>query len=331
MGLGHAIVADIEQAEISIYQEAESEEAISQSVMATPLDPAIDNSTQPSQRLFKNLIGLFAAVGTISAIIPYQQWQADQSALAELDRIQTLSTTDRQACIDSAAAFAQSARQHEAQTLLTQCTIAQHQDWLEQAKNLAKQRKLQAAIALADQIPPTSNLASEANQLIYTWSTLILQVASNNYEKGRLRDAIAIASVIPKNTKTYQQGQQKIKQWNQDWKANQTSFSNAKKAQTSREWQTILNAGKQIKHPYWKKRIHPLIAEAQQAQQAIQARLLRASIAHVERFRDINLREIDPLPRSVSPLNPPAPLQTAYSAPPAYSAQPASRKPPTTS
>jgi uncharacterized caspase-like protein len=307
LGLGNAVIADIEQAEIAIYQETDLVGMIQQiTVKPTSLEKITKQKVQPSRSL-PTLMGAVAVVSSLAAIVPYQQWQADQKAEADLDHIKNLAKTDRQACIDTARVFPENAYWHEAQTLLNQCKTDQNQDRFNQAKDLAEQGKLQAAITIARQIPQNSEITSETNQRINLWAETILKVATKHYKQGKFGSAIAIAKAIPKNTPIYQQGQLKIKQWNQDWKTNQAYAGTAKKAQSNQEWSRVLNAGKQVKHPYWKKQVQPLMREAQQAQREIQTPL-RQTIAQ-NRTKSLE-RLPDSSPRSIS-----LPTQAAYTTP----------------
>ncbi|MGV0027823.1 caspase family protein [Phormidesmis priestleyi] len=279
LGLGNAIVADIEQAEIAIYQETEFVGVIQQvTYEPIPLEKVTKRKEQ-SARSLQTILSAVAVVGSLVAIVPYQQWQADRKAESELDRIKNLAKTDRQACIDSARVFPENAHWNKAQTLLNQCEIAQNWDRFNQAKDLAEQGKLQSAITIARQIPQDSGITLETKKRINLWAKAILKVAAKHYEQGKFGSAIEIAKAIPKNTTIYQQGQLKINQWSQDWKANQVYVGTAKKAQSNQEWSRVLNVGKQVKHPYWRKQVQPLMQEAKQAQREIQTRLLRQAIS----------------------------------------------------
>lgn len=88
---------------------------------------------------------------------------------------------------------------------------------LQEARNLANTgspTSLASAIQMADQIPGSSRIRTEANTAINEWSQQLLQVAvtQSNYD---LAGAIAIVEKIPPRATTYNQAQQLVRTWRQ--------------------------------------------------------------------------------------------------------------------
>jgi hypothetical protein len=70
------------------------------------------------------------------------------------------------------------------------------------------------AIADLRNVPPDSPIYPAAQQQIYLWSQIILNIAQSRAQVGNLPDAIAAAQLVPRDQgDLYQQAQEAIQQW----------------------------------------------------------------------------------------------------------------------
>lgn len=259
LGFSNLVIAAIEQDAIATIPPSEVPPAF------VPLSP------QPAP-IAAITIPVIAIGGLSMAAIFYQQ-QAYQTAALERDRITDLKLNKNyQACIQAASIFPPTSFFYaEVQVLHNQCRTAEIRAKLITAKEFAQQGKFRAAITISSEISQEDEVALEIQKLINTWAKAIWNVAKKHYDKGELKPAIAILKAMPQNASLYAEKQAKLQEWQQNWQRNRDDLENAKQARANREWNTVIQTGKRIKHPYWKKQAQPLIAEARIAQQAIKA------------------------------------------------------------
>ena len=134
---------------------------------------------------------------------------------------------------------------------------------LTQATQLGQTGKLKEAIATASTVPKQHSTYTEAQKLIGKWSERILAIAQQRYEAGKKEEAIALAKVIPSSSPKAGAVQTTIQRWESDWKSDQATFNQAKKAYESNNWQTVLSQTDKLKNPYWQKQTDAWVAKAQ--------------------------------------------------------------------
>ncbi len=175
----------------------------------------------------------------------------------------------------------------------------------------AWQHPVKAAIAQFRRIPRQAALYAVAQQRIDQAAQRILAIAHKHYQKGELEQAIRLAQATPQSSVLYTQGQEKVQQWVQVWNKDKNHF--AKATQANAKPTQILKEREQIKHPYWKQKVGPLVAETQvalqsraiQRQSAIAAIAPPTYLAHVPVLAPAN----DPPPPVYQPA--PAPMNAA--------------------
>ena len=134
---------------------------------------------------------------------------------------------------------------------------------LTQATRLAQTGKLKEAIATASVVPKEHSTYTEAQKLIGKWSERILAIAQQRYEAGKKEEAIALAKVIPSSSPKAGAVQTTIQRWESDWKSDQATFNQAKKAYESNNWQTVLSETDKLKNSYWQKQADAWVSKAQ--------------------------------------------------------------------
>ncbi len=205
----------------------------------------------------------FLASTAIAGTKLHQQYQIQQAEQAELDYIRQLQATRQYPdCISSAERFPPTSHfRSVAQGLSEQCQLGQYQAWLTQGQAFAKQGKFREAIAQLRQIPQPAELYPAAQKIINQTVQHMLSMANQHYQKGELERAITLVQMTPPSSSLYLEGQQEIKQWLQNWKKDKNHFANAVKAKAKSTYAQVIKEGDQIKHPYWKQKVVPLVAE----------------------------------------------------------------------
>ncbi len=193
----------------------------------------------------------------------HQQYQIQQTEQAKLDHIRQLQATRQYPdCISSAERFPPNSHfRRAAQGLAEQCQSAQHQAWLMQGQTFAKQGKFREAITQLRQIPQPAAIYPVAQKTINQTAQQMLGVANQHYQKGELAQAVSLVQMTPQSSSFYQEGQRKIKQWVQSWNQDKNYFVNAIKAKANSKQAQVIKEGEKIKHPYWKQKVAPLVAE----------------------------------------------------------------------
>jgi serine/threonine protein kinase len=213
---------------------------------------------KPIQRL--GLIGgvILASVlaGAGAAI-----WYIYQAADANLDEIKQLQASEQyEECISQASTIPSTQPIYQdAQELRDQCAEA----ILNRGRQLAENNQFKAAIEETGKIPADSTLAPQAKTLAEQWSKALLEQATRLYrEEGKLDDAIHLARTIPSTTVTGQQLEETIANWQKEWQANETTWSEAKAALEAGNWQVAKDRGTALTTPYWQTQSAEIIQEA---------------------------------------------------------------------
>jgi hypothetical protein len=220
---------------------------------------------QPSMRIAAGIAVLSSTA--IAGTKLYQQHQLQQTEQAELDHIRQLQAIRQYPdCISSAERFPPTSHfRPAAQGLSEQCRSAQYQAWLTQGQAFANQDKFSEAIAHLRQIPPPAAIYPVAQKIINQTAQQILNAASQHYLKGELDRAISLVQMTPKSSTLYQESQHKVKQWKQSWQKDKNHFANAAKAKAKSTYVQVIKESEQIKHPYWKQKVLPLVIETKVA------------------------------------------------------------------
>ena len=257
---------------------------------------------------------------TIAGTKLYQQHQIQQVEQAELDHIRQLKATRQYPnCISSAERFPPNSHfRRAAQGLAEQCQSAQHQAWLTQGQALAKQGKFREAIAQLHQIPQPAAIYPVAQRIINQTAQQILSVANQHYQKGELERAVSLLQITPQSSSLYLEGQQKIKQWMQSWNQDKNHFANATKAKANSKQAQVIKEGEQIKHPYWKQKVAPLVTETKLALKRLEHKPAIAPPSYVAQVPIYAQADYNPPPTS-------QPVEIAVSSMPARSLPPAPR------
>jgi hypothetical protein len=190
-----------------------------------------------------------AISGAIAGYV-FVQNDADKRLLASLEQVRTSKNAGNfPQCIEGAKSIPTNSRYtKDAEALLSECqtaqTNAQAKTLLAQAQKLAKENKLEEAIAAASKITSNSSSYAEAQKLLGQWSETVLQIATKKFqEQGKTKEAIALVKSIPANSQ------------------------NGKKAQElATIWQTqAIASSNKVKTAFWKKQTEPIIQKANAA------------------------------------------------------------------
>ena len=324
-------------------------------------DPTIIKPSQPSQPSKPATKRLWLGAGaTVALVLGVGGWQFISYAQqkAAIAALATLKSKGQFVdCIRQAQALSQ---QTEALSILGECQLgqakqlAQKQDFkgaiamaqqisaahpahaaaqtlvgesfkglLTQATQLAKTGKLKEAIATASAVPKTHSTYTEAQKLIGDWSSRILAIAQQRYENGKKDEAIALAKVIPSSSPKAAVAQSTMQRWEADWKSDQATFNQAKKAYQNNNWQTLLSQTDKLKNPYWRKQAAAWVTKAQtEIARATPRPAAPADTGYIQPASASNSEPADaPEPSYAS--------QPSYSAPePPYNPPPAYQPPP---
>ena len=130
----------------------------------------------------------------------------------------------------------------------------------------ADQSSFAGAIEIATQIPQENPHYQDAQQKIDTWSTGILEYATQTYEEqGKLEVAIAAVNRIPSTTAVAEAAAQKTKQWQANNKANSELISAAEAdLRKGLAEKAIAKAEKVTAPQYWRQKADQIKQEAQQ-------------------------------------------------------------------
>ena len=165
----------------------------------------------------------------------------------------------------------------EAQSILSKCQrLAQDEQWLAQAQDLAKKNNLKDAIAVANKIPASQHFRSSAAPLIDRWSNILLKQAEAQYKEAHdfqeLKNAIDITTAIPKTSSVAKNAEEMRQKWQTEWDKNETYLKAAEKASMKGNWREAIARVNQIRilgqavkqdNLYWQNNLKPIIEEAE--------------------------------------------------------------------
>ena len=189
------------------------------------------------------------------------------------------------------------------QTPLTKCQLGS-------AQLKANQADYGAAIQIATRIPQENAYYDQAQQQVETWSTKLLEDATQTYEEqGKLTAALAVIKQIPTTSIVSEQASQLAQQWQASYKADSALIKAAETALVAGEAEAAMAKVKQVKGPQYLKQKADKIHQA--AQELIASRPAPAPV----RSRPVS----PPAARSVPtapPRSMPAPAPQYAAAPP---------------
>ncbi len=230
----------------------------------------------------KNLrrLGLRATVVallSVSAIAYYAY--IEQPAKANLRQATSLTATKKyQECAERAKVVPQISLVYaEAQSILSKCQrLAQDEQWLAQAQDLAKKNNFKDAIATANKIPASQNFRSSAVPLIDRWSRNLLKQAEARYKEAHdfqeMKNAIDITTAIPKTSSVAKNAEEMRQKWQTEWHKNETYLEEALNASDKGNWREAIERVNQIRilgqevkqdNLYWQNNLKPIIEGAE--------------------------------------------------------------------
>lgn len=258
-------------------QELTAGSEISLTRLATNRLPLHPNSSKnpelPSLRLLVGT-GLVLLCTTSGVAFAYLQTRSNQASLAQLQQLQAQKNypgcRDRAQVLDQAL-WIDVNLHNQVGEILKQCQTALDLQTLAQARQLAGQGQLVAAIAQASRLPGNSSLYPDAQELSRTWANRILDLGWSQYHAGELDKAIAYAQAVPARAINFQQAQTTIEQWRTDWQRAETQFTRAQLAFDQDQWQAVLQVVQENQLPssrFWQAKLKALGQQATQSQQA---------------------------------------------------------------
>jgi serine/threonine protein kinase len=239
-------------------------------------DPTLKLKPKPTpfkfnQRLILLAVGGIAISGAIGSYV-FIQNEADRRLLASLEQVKTSKNAgDFPQCIEGAKSIPTNSRfGKDAQTLLSECqsaqTNAQAKALLAQAQKLAKENKLEEAIAAVSKINSNSSSYGEAQKLLGQWSETVLQIATKKFqEQGKVKEAIALIKAIPPNSPNGKKAQELAAQWQAQANADEVALKAADKALKEGKWKEAIASSNKVKTAFWKKQTEPIIQKANAA------------------------------------------------------------------
>ncbi|WP_019498157.1 serine/threonine-protein kinase [Pseudanabaena sp. PCC 6802] len=292
--------------------------------------PGIPISTTPHKqnsgiKLNKQLVwigvGSIAAAGAIASYFVVQG-EGDKRLLARLEEARTSKAAGNYSqCIERVKSIPSGSRyEGEAKALGEECQTAQINSQaktiLAEAQQLAKDNKLEAAIAAANKIPSTSSSYPEVQKSIAQWSESLLKIATRQFEQGKLKEAIALTRSIPPGSPTGKKAQQLVTQWQAQWNADEAAFKAADKAVKEGKWRDAIASSQKVKTAFWKKQTDPIVAKANAALTPAPA----PAPEPVQATQPVQTREtyVEPAPvyEAPAPVRPAPPPEPAYVPPP---------------
>jgi serine/threonine protein kinase len=239
-------------------------------------DPTIKLQPKPAPFKFnKQLIWLTVGGVAISGAIAsyvFVQNEADKRLLASLEQVKTSKNAGNfSQCIEGAKSISVSSRYgKDAETLLSECQTAQTDTqakvFLTQAQKLAKENKLEEAIAAASKVSSDSSSHGEAQKLLGKWSENVVEMATKKFqEQGKTKEAIALIKAIPSNSPNGKKAQELATAWQAQANADEVALKAADKALKEGKWKEAIASSNKVKTAFWKKQTEPIIQKANAA------------------------------------------------------------------
>jgi serine/threonine protein kinase len=239
-------------------------------------NPTLPLKPKPSpfkfnQQLILLAVGGIAISGAIGSYV-FVQNETDKRLLASLEQVKTSKNAGNfPQCIEGAKSIPTNSRYaKDAETLLSECqtaqTNAQAKTLLAQAQKLAKENKLEEAIAAASKINSKSSSYAEAQKLLGQWSETVLQIATKKFqEQGKTKEAIALVKSIPANSQNGKKAQELATIWQTQANADEVALKAADKALKEGKWKDAIASSNKVKTAFWKKQTEPIIQKANAA------------------------------------------------------------------
>ncbi len=239
-------------------------------------DPTLKLQPKPAPFKFNKraillAVGGMAIGGAIGGYV-FVQNEADRRLLASLEQVKAAKNSGNfTQCIEGAKSIPVNSRYgKDAETLLNDCQTAQTDTQakalLAQAQKLAKENKLEEAIATASKISSNSSSYGEAQKLLGQWSENVLQIATKRFqEQGKTKEAIALIKAIPSNSPNGKKAQELEAQWQAQANADEVALKAADKALKEGKWKEAIAASNKVKTAFWKKQTEPIIQKANAA------------------------------------------------------------------
>ena len=237
----------------------------------------VGGKKQKNLRLLRLRATVVAAVLSVSAIAYYAY--VEQPSKANLRQATSLTATKKyKECAERAKVVPQISLVYaEAQSILSKCQrLAQDEQWLTQAQDLAKQNNFKDAIAVANKIPASQNFHSSAAPLIDRWSNILLKQAEAQYKEAHdfqeMKNAIDITTAIPKTSSVAKNAEEMRQKWQTEWHKNETYLQEAQNASMKGNWQEAIERVNQIRilgqevkqdNLYWQNNIKPIVEGAE--------------------------------------------------------------------
>jgi hypothetical protein len=260
----------------SLLTESCEQPSVSNNVPCPLLLTEPEGNKQKDLRLLR-LGAIVAAVLSVSAIAYYAC--IEQPSKANLWQATSLTARKKyKECAERAKVVPQiSLAYADAQSILNKCQrLAQDEQWLTQAQDLAKQNNFKDAIALANKIPASQNFRSSAAPLIDRWSNILLKQAEARYKEAHdfqeLKNAIDITTAIPKTSSVAKNAEEMRQKWQTEWHKNETHLKEAEKASMKGNWREAIARVNQIRilgqevkqdNLYWQNNLKPIIEGAE--------------------------------------------------------------------
>jgi serine/threonine protein kinase len=239
-------------------------------------DPTVKLKPKPvpfkfNKQLIWLTVGGVAISGAIASYV-FVQNEGDKRLLASLEQVKTAKNAGNfSQCIEGAKSIPISSRYgKDAETLLSECQTAQTDTqakvFLTQAQKLAKENKLEEAIAAASKVSPNSSSHGEAQKLLGQWSENVVQIATKKFqEQGKTKEAIALIKAIPSNSPNGKKAQELATAWQAQANADEVALKAADKALKEGKWKDAIASSNKVKTAFWKKQTEPIIQKANAA------------------------------------------------------------------
>ncbi|WP_416670024.1 serine/threonine protein kinase [Egbenema bharatensis] len=235
-------------------------------VMPPPASPA---PAEPVNKPWLRWLGITVAALIMSALTgsAIARWWFQQQATTRLATAQELQAEGRyEDCISEAQDIP--GRLEAVQTVVNQCAAG----LLDRAKTQAANSDFAQAIQAAIQVPAESTASQEAQALIVEWSDALLQQATALYqERGELGEAIELLQVIPDSIARSQNREETVQQWQTEWAANETAFTEVEQALEQADWYGAREKLNALTTPYWQNRASEMSGTANSQIAAIEA------------------------------------------------------------
>lgn len=125
------------------------------------------------------------------------------------------------------------------------------------AQKLASEKtedSLLRAIHMLDGLPPDHPFQNERDRLVRQWSTDLLTLAEETFQKGKLDDAIALTRRIPFDSSLDQDVEERVDGWRDIWSKAEDIYEEANQAITDSRLQEAMSIARElatIGNQYW--------------------------------------------------------------------------------